>query len=73
MWGVYPEEYCAAHSDFILGDSIWSKIPKKHFQGLKTYKGGPISESVLWDPTSDMLAQIKIRVYSSIVQSIASG
>ena len=65
-------DYCAAHSDFTLRDSIWSKIPKNHFQGLKTYKDGPISESVLWDPTSDMLAQIEIWVCSSILQSIAS-
>ena len=46
-------EYCDAHSDLILGE-----IKKK--QGLKTYKIGLISESVLWDPTSDILAQIKI-------------
>ena len=64
-------EYCAAHSDFVLDDCIWSLFPKQHFQSLKTYKVSPISLSVFWDQTSDMLAKIKIWVCSAEFQSMS--
>ena len=33
-------EYWGIHLDFVLGECIWSEIPKQHFQSLKTYKIG---------------------------------